>query len=81
MRFSIIARVVLFSCVSLSASAATVKVKWVGVVPSLDCASRPITNQTDFDTLNQQCQSEFKIETQHLNKQTKVNKSIVSFDV
>lgn len=71
----------LFSCVSFYSSAASVKVSWVGKVPSLGCASRPISNQTDFETLNKQCQSEFKIEAQQLKEQTQLSKNVVSFDV
>ena len=81
MRSIVLTTMTLIACFSLPSTAATMKVSWTGVVPSLDCASRPISNQTDFETLNNQCQSEFKIELQPADSQTKVEKNIVSFDV
>lgn len=67
--------------ISFNASAANVTVKWFGVVPSLDCSSRPISNQIDFDSLDEKCKSEFKIETRSNAEKRNEDQKIVSFNV
>ncbi|MGI9918409.1 hypothetical protein [Vibrio owensii] len=62
---------------SFSASAASVKVQWVGVVPSTDCSSNPVSNQTKLQELRKKCSSEFK--TEH--EQQADKKPLVSFDI
>ncbi|MGR5446950.1 hypothetical protein ACPV47_18785 [Vibrio jasicida] len=69
------------SLFSLNTIAASVTIKWVGVVPSVNCASKPISNQTDFKVLNEQCRSEFKQELVTFDAATKKLKNTVSFDI
>lgn len=81
MRYFVISILSVLSYLPLSATAANVTVKWFGVVPSLDCASRPISNQVDFKALNKECNSEFKIESQSEIEHKGQSKKIVSFNV
>lgn len=62
---------------SFSAFAASVKVQWIGVVPSPDCASNPLSNQTQLKELKEKCGSE--LNTEYEPKADK--KPIVSFDI
>ncbi len=67
----------LMSLLAFSATAASVTVKWRGVVPTLDCASRAISNQTDANTLTLKCSGEFKVEP----KSDTQPKTMVMFDI
>lgn len=81
MRYFIISMFSVLAFISFNASAANVTVKWFGVVPSLDCSSRPVSNQVDFASLNEKCKSEFKIETKSNSEKGNEDQKIVSFDV
>ncbi|AYO20068.1 hypothetical protein D0856_08210 [Vibrio owensii] len=81
MRYFVISMFSVLAFISFNASAANVTVKWFGVVPSLDCSSRPISNQIDFDSLDEKCKSEFKIETQSNAEKRNKEQKIVSFDM
>lgn len=81
MRYFVISMFSVLAFISFNASAANVTVKWFGVVPSLDCSSRPISNQIDFNSLDEKCKSEFKIETQSNAEKRNEDQKIVSFDM
>ncbi|KIF47795.1 hypothetical protein M445_12480 [Vibrio owensii 47666-1] len=81
MRYFVISMFSVLAFISFNASAANVTVKWFGVVPSLDCSSRPISNQIDFNSLDEKCKSEFKIETKSNEEKRNEDQKIVSFDM
>ncbi len=73
--FVITVLTILFSF-DVSASKATVR--WVGKVPTLDCASNPVSNQTNVEELKTKCHSEF-ISSTRPKELTKI--SIISFNI
>ncbi|WP_171761536.1 hypothetical protein, partial [Vibrio sp. RE86] len=73
-----LALIVITSIASFSATAASVKVRWTGQVPTVDCATRTISNQVAFNEQNERCKVDLKHETKlNIDKETKV----VSFDL
>ncbi|MHC0041869.1 hypothetical protein ACGDLY_001260 [Vibrio campbellii] len=81
MRLFITLFIILTSVVSFHSTAASVTVKWIGKVPSLDCASRPVSNQIEFEKLNAKCRSEFVNESSDKNKVKSHPANIVKFDI
>ncbi|WP_216612113.1 hypothetical protein, partial [Vibrio sp. RE86] len=75
-----LALIVITSIASFSATAASVKVRWTGQVPTVDCATQTISNQVAFNEQNERCKIEL---TQHESKihTTKKENKMVSFDV
>lgn len=67
----------LTSLLAFSTTAASVTVRWGGMVPSLDCASRAISNQSDANTLMLKCPGEFSIQS----KSAKQPQTMVRFDI
>ncbi len=81
MRYLTTTVICLCSFVSFQSTAASVKIRWTGIVPSISCSSQPISNQSDIEKLYEKCQSELKIEKHLQIDQNLTNSKIVSFDI
>jgi hypothetical protein len=68
--------IVLFTINPL-ASAASITVTWSGKVPSIGCAEKQISNQTDLRVLKSQCRNDINT----IKKSNKKGKTIVEFNI
>ncbi|RYU68419.1 hypothetical protein ERW51_08605 [Aliivibrio finisterrensis] len=76
MRSYIVIITLLSSFISFNSSAANITIRWVGKVPTTDCISKPLSNQTAFKSLSTVCQTELKQEYNITKKE-----NMVTFDI
>jgi hypothetical protein len=79
MRSYIVILTLLSTFISFNSSAANITVRWTGKVPTADCISKPMSNQTAFKSLSATCQTELKQEYKITNAIKKEN--MVTFDI